>query len=63
MEAPILIPPIWQLEFHVHTNASLLAVSVILTLNPIGKYDHPIICASRLLNKNITKLYYYRNKP
>jgi len=26
MEAPILIPPNWQLEFHVHTYASLLAI-------------------------------------
>jgi hypothetical protein len=26
MEAPILIPPNWQIEFHVHTNASLLEI-------------------------------------
>ncbi len=51
MEAPILIPPNWQLEFHVHTYASLLAVGVMLTQNPIGKYDQPIIYAYRLLNK------------
>jgi hypothetical protein len=39
MEAPILIPPNWQLEFHVHTYASLLAVGVMLAQNPAGKYD------------------------
>ncbi len=39
MEAPILIPPNWQLECHVHTNASLLAIGVMLADNPIGKYD------------------------
>jgi len=51
MEAPILIPPNWQLEFHVHTNSSLLAVGAMLADNPIGKYDHFIVYASRLLNK------------
>jgi hypothetical protein len=39
MEAPILIPPNWQLEFHMHTNASLLAIGAMLAQNPIGKYD------------------------
>jgi hypothetical protein len=34
-----LIPPNWQLEFHVHTDASLLAVHAILAQNLIGKYD------------------------
>jgi hypothetical protein len=38
MEAPILIPPNWQLEFHVHTYASLLAIGVMLAHNPTGKY-------------------------
>jgi hypothetical protein len=51
MEAPILIPPNWQLECHVHTNASLLAIGVMLVDNPIGKYDQFIVYASRLLNK------------
>jgi hypothetical protein len=35
----------------VHTNASLLAVGAMLAHNPIGKYDQPIVYASRLLNK------------
>jgi len=30
MEALILIPPNWELEFHVHTCASLLAVGAML---------------------------------
>jgi hypothetical protein len=51
MEALILIPPNWQLEFHVHTNASLLVVGAMLAQNPTGKYDQLIIYASRLLSK------------
>jgi hypothetical protein len=39
MEAPILIPPNWQLEFHMHTYASLLAIGAMLAHYPIGKYD------------------------
>ncbi len=39
------------MEFHVHTNASLLAVGPMLAQNPIRKYDQPIVHASRLLNK------------
>ncbi len=50
METPILIPPNWQLEFHVHTYASLLAIGAMLAQNPTGKYDQPIIYASRLFN-------------
>jgi hypothetical protein len=51
METPILIPPNWQVEFHVHIDASLLVVVAMLAQNSIGKYDHPIVYASRLLNK------------
>jgi len=51
METPILIPPNWELEFHVHTNASLLAVGAMLAHNPTGKYDQPIVYASKLFNK------------
>jgi hypothetical protein len=51
MEEPILIPPDWYLEFHVHIDASLLVVGPMLAHNPTGKYDQPIIYASRLLNK------------
>jgi hypothetical protein len=34
MEAPILIPQNWKLEFDVHTNASLLAMGAMLAKNP-----------------------------
>jgi len=51
MEAPILIPPNWQLKFHVHIDASLLVVGAMLVHNPIGKYDQLIIYASRFQNK------------
>jgi hypothetical protein len=51
MEAPILIPPNWQLVFHVHIDAFLLAIGVMLTWNPNGKYDQLIVYASRPLNK------------
>jgi hypothetical protein len=51
METPILIPPNWLLEFHVHIRASLLAVGAMLAQNLIVKYDQPIVYASRLLNK------------
>ncbi len=51
MEAPILIPPNWQLEFQVHANASLLAIGAMLGQNPTSKYDQPIVYASKLLNK------------
>jgi hypothetical protein len=37
--------------FHVHTNASMLVVGAMLAQNPTGKYDQPIVYASRLLNK------------
>jgi hypothetical protein len=51
METPIMIPPNWQMEFHVHTDASLLAMGAMLAYNPTSKYDQPIVYASRLLNK------------
>jgi hypothetical protein len=51
METPILIPLNWQLEFHVHTNTSMLAVGAMLAHNPTSKYDYPIVYAFRLVNK------------
>jgi len=38
METPILIPPNWQLEFHVHIDAYLLEVGAMLAYNPTSKY-------------------------
>ncbi len=51
IEALTLISPNWQVEFHVHIDASLLAVGAMLSQNVTGKSDQPIVYASRLLNK------------
>ena len=48
--APILIAPRWDLEFHVHTDASDIAVGAMVAQNQTGKCDQPISYASRLLN-------------
>jgi hypothetical protein len=37
IQAPILINPNWELEFHVHIDAFQLVVGAILAQNPIGK--------------------------
>jgi hypothetical protein len=37
-------------EFHVHIDASLLIVGVMLFQNLIGKNDQPVMYAYRLLN-------------
>ncbi len=39
VQAPILISPNWELEFHVHIDASQLALGAILTQNPTSKFD------------------------
>jgi hypothetical protein len=51
IEAPILISPNWQVDFHVHTDGSLLAVRVMLFQNVARKSDQQVVHASRLLNK------------
>jgi hypothetical protein len=51
IEAPILISPIWQVEFHVHTDASLSIVRGMLSHNLIRNSDQLVVYASRLLNK------------
>ncbi len=61
IEPFILIFSNWDIEFHVHVDASLLAINVMLTQNIIKKHDQPIVYASRFLNKvernyNTTKL-------
>jgi len=50
IETPILILPNLQVEFHVHTNTSLLVVGILLSQNVTRKSDQPIVYASRLLN-------------
>jgi hypothetical protein len=52
-----LINPNWELELHVHTNASQLVVRAILAQNPTDKFDQPVMYASKLLHlveKNYT---------
>ena len=49
--ASIFIGVDWKLEFHVHTDASDIAVGAMLAQNPTGKTDQPIAYASRLLSK------------
>ena len=49
--APILIGVDWNLEFHVHTDVSDIAVGAMLAQNPTSKTDQPIAYASRLLSK------------
>ncbi len=50
IETLILISPNWQVEFHVHTNESLLTIGAMLFQNLIGKSDQPLVYAYRLLN-------------
>jgi hypothetical protein len=38
-------------EFHVHTNAYLLAVGIVLSHNLTRKSDYPVVCAFKFLNK------------
>jgi hypothetical protein len=51
IEALILISPNKHVEFHVHTDASLLVVGAMLSQNVTRKNDQPIVYASRLLNR------------
>ncbi len=46
-----MISPNWQMEFHVHIDASLLTVGAMLSQNLIGKSDQPIVYAYKLLNR------------
>jgi hypothetical protein len=56
VDAQILIAPRWDLEFHVHVDASNLVVDAMLAQNPTRKCDQPITYTSWLLN-NVEKNY------
>ena len=47
--APILVFPDWKFPFHVHVNASSIALRVVLA-QPRGVLDHPIAFSSRKLS-------------
>jgi hypothetical protein len=50
IEASILISLNWQVEFHVHINASLLTVGAMVSQNVTRKSDQSVMYASKLLN-------------
>lgn len=52
----ILIAPCWDLESHVHMDASHLVFSAMLAQNSTSKCDQPMAYASQLLN-NVKKNY------
>jgi len=53
---PILVFSNWKKEFHVHVDASCIALGVVLTQPGKGDIDHPIAFARRKLSK--AKKYY-----
>ena len=55
--APILVFFDWSKEFHVHVDASSIALGIVLAQSSEGNIDHPIAFASRKLStakKNYT---------
>ena len=60
--APILVFPNWNKEFHVHVDASSIAMGIILAQLGEGNIDHPISFASRKLSTTEKKLYYHRTR-
>ena len=51
VEAPILKFPDWLRKFHVHIDASALAIDVILAQPVDDSIDHPNVYARKKLNK------------
>jgi hypothetical protein len=48
---PILVFPDWENTFHVHVDASTIALGAILAQSGARDLDHPIAFASRKLSK------------
>ena len=48
--APILFFPDWTKEFHVHVNASSIALGAVLEQPREGDIDHPLAFASKKLS-------------
>ena len=51
VEAPVLRFLNWSIQFHVHIDASGLAIGMILTQPGDDGMDYPIVYSSRKLNK------------
>jgi hypothetical protein len=49
---PILIFPNWEIEFHVHVDASGIALGAILAQPGEGNMDHPIYFANKKISKD-----------
>jgi hypothetical protein len=47
---PILVFPDWSKEFHVHVDASYIALGVVLAQPGEGDIDHPLAFSSRKLS-------------
>lgn len=52
----------WKKEFHVHVDASCIALGVAMTQPGEGDIDHPIAFSSRKLSKSKKKLFHYKVK-
>ena len=48
---PILMAPNWSIEFHIHCDASNIAIGAVLAQKVNGDIDSPIFYPSRLLNQ------------
>ena len=55
VEAPILRFPNWSVKFHVHIDASGIAIGAILTQHGDDGMEYPIMYSSRKLNKEERK--------
>jgi hypothetical protein len=49
---PILVFPYWEKTFHVHVDASTIALGEILVKPGAGDLDHPITFARRKLSES-----------
>jgi hypothetical protein len=58
--APIMVFPDWSKEFHVHVNASSIALGEVLAQPGEGDNDHPLAFASRKLST--TEINYTTNE-
>lgn len=47
---PILVCPIWSMEFHIHCVVSNVAIGAVLAQNIHRKVDSPIYYANKLMN-------------